>query len=238
MKSRFKCMNCGKCCNAFYAQINITIGDLIRISGFLNKSIKYILKNFVGINPFGDPENPTKFSYELGINMPCLLRKNERCSIYQARPLNCRLFPYWILVQTFVFNQNKIIDKSYKCMNNLELKKDEIKKYSDYSKIVGDILIQEASLTDNILYKLNIEHSVDLSKNKDYKKLVIKYKDKKTNDNLKQFETEKIKLAKKLFGKLKDLDIKMIEQEAKKPFLLKIIENNTKRVEEAEDILV
>jgi len=104
-------------------------------------------------------------------------------------------------------------------------------------KIVGDILIQEASLTDNILYKLNIEHSIDLSKNKDYQKLVTKYKDKRTNDNLKQLETEKIRLAKRIFGKLKDSDIKVIEDEAKKPFLLKIVENNTKRLEEAEDIL-
>jgi len=231
-------MNCGKCCSAFYTQINLTIGDLIRISGFLEKPINYILKNFVGINPFGDPENPTKFSYELGINMPCLLRKNEKCSVYEARPLNCRLFPYWILVQTFVFNQNKMIDKSYKCMNNLKLKKDEIKKYSDYSKIVGDILIQEASLTDNILYKLNIKHSIDLSKNKDYQEIVAKYKNKKTNNALKQLETEKIRLAKKIFGKLKDSDVKVIEDEAKKLFLLKIVENNTKRLNEADDILI
>lgn len=238
MKAGFKCRNCGKCCSAFYAQINLTIGDLIRISGFLNKSIKYILRNFVGINPFGNPENPTKFCYELGINMPCVLRKNEKCSVYEARPLNCRLFPYWVLVQAFVFDQNKIIDASYKCMNGLELKRDKIKKYSDYSKLVGDILMQEASLTDNILYKLKIKHSVDLSKNKSYQELVSKYKNKKTNSALKQLETEKIRLAKKLFGKLKNLDIKVIEQEARKPFLLKIVENNTKRLNEAEDILV
>ena len=238
MRVGFKCRNCGKCCSAFYSQINITIGDLIRISGFLEKPINYILRNFVGINPFGDPENPTKFSYELGINMPCLLRKNEKCSVYWARPLNCRLFPYWVLVQTFVFNKNKIIDVSYKCMNNLELKRDKIKKYSDYSKLVGDILIQEASLTDNILYKLKIKHSIDLSKNKDYQKLINKYKNKKTNSNLKQLETEKIRLAKKLFGKLKDSNIRVIEDEARKPFLLKIIENNTKRLEEAENILI
>ena len=238
MEAGFKCRNCGKCCSAFYAQINLTIGDLIRISDFLEKPVSYILKNFVGINPFGDPANPTKFSYELGINMPCLLRKNEKCSVYDARPLNCRLFPYWILVQAFVSNKKEIIDNSYKCMNNLELKRRNLRKYSDYSKLVGDILIQEASLTDNILYRLNIKHSVDLSKNKDYQKLIAKYKNKKTNNNLKQLETEKIKLAKEIFGKLEDSDVKVIEDEAKRPFLLKIVENNTKRLTEAEDILI
>lgn len=121
-------------------------------------------------------------------------------------------------------------------MNNLKLKKDEIKKYSDYSKIVGDILIQEASLTDNILYKLNIKHSIDLSKNKNYQELVAKHK--KTNSALKQLETEKIRLAKKLFGKLNNSDIKVIEDEARKPFLLKIVENNTKRLNEAENIII
>jgi len=123
-------------------------------------------------------------------------------------------------------------------MNNLKLKRDKIKKYSDYSKLVGDILMQEASFTDNILYKLKIEHSVNFSENNDYKKILNKYKNKKTNSALKQLETEKIRLAKKLFGKLKNLDIKVIEDEAKKPFLLKIVENNTKRLKEAEDILV
>jgi len=238
MEAGFKCRNCGKCCSAFYAQINLTIGDLIRISDFLEKPVSYILKNFVGINPFGDPANPTKFSYELGINMPCLLRKNEKCSVYDARPLNCRLFPYWVLIQEFIFNKKEMIDASYKCMNNLELKKGNLKRYSDYSKLVGDILIQEASLIDNILYRLKIKHSTDLSKNKDYQKLIAKYKNKKTSNNLKQLETEKIKLAKKIFGKLKDSDIKVIEDEAKKPFLLKIVENNTKRLTEAEDILI
>ena len=238
MRASFKCMNCGKCCNAFYAQINVTVGDLIRISDFLEKPIGYTLRNFVGINPFGDPDNPIKFSYELGINMPCLLRKNEKCSVYEARPLNCRLFPYWVLVQAFVFNKKEIIDESYKCMNNLELERDKIKKYSNYSKIIGGILVQEASLTDNILYKLNIKHSLDLSENKDYKKILNKYKNKKTKHGLKEFETEKIRLAKRIFGKLKDSDIKVIEQEAKRPFLLKIIENNTKRLNEAEDILI
>lgn len=231
-------MNCGKCCSAFYSQINITVGDLIRISDFLEKPVSHVLKNFIGINPFGDPENPTKFNYELGINMPCLLRKKNKCSIYEARPLNCRLFPYWVLVQAFVFNKKKMIDLSYKCMNNLELTRDKIRNYSNYSKLIGEILIQEASLTDNILYKLKIKHSVDLSKNKDYQKIIAKYKNKKTNQALKELETEKIRLAKKIFGKLKDSDIKIVEQEAKRPFLLKIVENNTKRLKEAEDVLI
>lgn len=231
-------MNCGKCCSASYSQINVTVGDLIRISNFLEKPVSYILKNFVGINPFGDPVNPTKFSYEFGINMPCLLRKKNKCSIYETRPLNCRLFPYWILVQAFVSNKKEMIDSSYKCMNNLKLSGDKIRNYSSYSKLIGDILMQEASLTDNILYKLKIKHSLDLSKNKDYQRIITKYKNKKTNQALKELETEKIRLAKKIFGKFKDSDIKIVEQEAKRPFLLKIVENNTKRLKEAENILV
>jgi len=129
-----------------------------------------------------------------------------------------------------------MIDASYKCMNDIELKRSKIKKYSNYSKVIGDILVQETSLTDNILYKLKIKHSINLSKNKDYQKLVAKYK--KTGDNLKQLETEKIRLAKKIFGKLKDSDIKIIEGEARKPFLLKIIGNNTKRLEGIENSLI
>jgi Fe-S-cluster containining protein len=238
MKSKFKCFNCGKCCNSYYAQINATIGDIIRISDFMKKPISYILKNFIGINAFGDPENPTKFTYEFGINMPCKFRKDNRCSVYNARPLNCRLFPYWVLVQAFKSGNKDIIDELYECMKNLEINNEELKKYSDYVKTIGNILMCEGEITDEILNETIITLSIDLSDNKDYRKIVEKYKNAENTEEIKKMEQEKIRLAKDLFGNLNEAQIRLIKEKLKSLDLINKIRENTEKFNIAEDLLI
>ncbi|MDD5086522.1 MAG: YkgJ family cysteine cluster protein [Candidatus Nanoarchaeia archaeon] len=237
MKSNFQCLNCGKCCNSYYAQINITIGDIIRISDFMKKPISYILKNFIGINAFGDPENPEKFSYEFGINMPCALRKDEKCSVYQARPLNCRLFPYWVLVHASKSGSKDFIDDSYKCMSGINLNEKELKKYDNYVKVIGEALMEEGEFTDKILDDIQIMRSVDLQHNQDYKKIAEKYKDVQKPEDFKKLEEEKIRLAKEIFSELDDHQISLIEEKAKNPDLVEKIKNNTEKIQDAEKIL-
>ncbi len=237
MKSKFQCLNCGKCCNSYYSQINVTVGDIIRISDLMKKPIRYILKNFIGINAFGDPENPEKFSYEFGINMPCDLRKDGKCSVYNARPLNCRLFPYWVLVHAFKSGNKDIIDESYECMRDISIDDKELKKYSDYVKVIGEALIEEGEFTDRILDEIQINHSINLNGDKEYKKIVEKYRGIQNNRDFKRFEEEKIKLAKKAFGNLNEDKINLIEKKLKNTDLIKKIKNNTEKIQDAEKIL-
>ena len=105
----FKCHHCGECCRNVSAQINLSISDLARICQFLKCEVKEIIPK-IGIIPFLSEND--NFDYELGLNLPCQFRKDSRCTIYPARPLNCRMFPYFIL-------NTDVINPDFFCLKSL-----------------------------------------------------------------------------------------------------------------------
>ena len=95
----FECKHCGQCCIDECTQINLSIADIVRIAKFLNVGIGELIPK-IGFKPFANPENTNEFDYELRRNIPCMFRDGEKCKIYPARPLNCRIFPYFFLPDT------------------------------------------------------------------------------------------------------------------------------------------
>ena len=151
----FKCQHCGECCRNVSAQINLSIADLNRICQFLKCEIEQIMPK-IGIVPFLSENN--NFYYELGLNLPCQFRKNERCTIYPARPLNCRMFPYFIL-------NTDIINHEFACLKNeRNYGEEEKNKYKEYTKLMGDLILKEAELTEQFYQENNLKQSkkVDL----------------------------------------------------------------------------
>ena len=175
MRKKFKCLHSGKCCEKVYTQISLTIGDLIRMAHFLNWSVeKLFQQNIVGINPFGVSENV--FEYELGLTIPCKFRINKRCKIYEARPLNCRLFPFWIIAEVPQEKIKDFIDQSYECVHSVKLSKDTRKRYKKYKDKVVEILNREGDTTDEILEKHKLKHTVDISKQEGFEKVLEEIK--------------------------------------------------------------
>jgi len=155
----FECKHCGQCCIDECTQINLSIGDIVRICKFLNCNIGDIMQK-IGIKPFGDPENPNNFDYELGLNIPCEFRKGDKCEIYPARPLNCRIFPYVFLGNVEKENLKHIIDPSHKCIaEGIEFTENEKQKYKEYARFIGELILKEAKLTDEFYKKNNMVQS-------------------------------------------------------------------------------
>lgn len=183
MTNKFVCLHSGKCCEKSYTQINITIGDIIRIANFLKCDIKHLFdKNIVGLRAFGDGKN--KFQISLGLQIPCVFRKNSKCDIYTVRPLNCRLFPYWILADIPKEKIKHYVDPSYKCVHQVSMTPQVKSIYKKYTKELANILEQESRLTEQLLHKYNLSGSLDISKLPDYlevekelKKLSLSHKD-------------------------------------------------------------
>ena len=146
-----KCNHCGLYCKGPLTQINVTIGDIWRIADFLEIDVEELFKDKIGMNPFREPEFENIYDIDLGLNLPCKFRINERCSIYPVRPLNCRLFPQWILAE-FPEDKIKEILKDHKCEYDLS-KKQEYKKYVD---VVGKILLEESKFYE-LFKKVNIK---------------------------------------------------------------------------------
>ena len=202
-----KCNHCGLCCRDPLTQINVTVGDIQRIADFLKVDIEELFKEKIGLNPFKEPEFENTYDIDLGLNLPCRFRKNNRCMIYEARPLNCRLFPQWVLANA-PNEKIKEILKDHKCEYDLS-KKQEYKRYSD---AVGNILLQEAEF-----YEL-------------FKKINIKGLIKDKGNNLREKEHNRVQELRKIFKN--QLDIKEIKKKIKDNF--KKIQENKIKLDELE----
>lgn len=97
---RFKCQeSCGgKCCTANWngkaSFVFLTYTDIRRLMRFLKKPPS----EFVEYGEFTSTRftDKTTHQYFLKNNVPsCQFLKDGKCSVYEARPTQCRTFPFW-----------------------------------------------------------------------------------------------------------------------------------------------
>src|SRR3989338_929103 len=175
---RFQCTNAGECCTNPSTQIAVTLGDIMRIKQFTKLPIEKIIPHYVAVNPFGDPEKPQTFDLELGLNIPCRFREGNRCTIYKARPLNCRLFPYWILAHAPQEKIKEIGEPGCKCLSHFEMDEADRPVYKSYADALGKIMEQESAKTDSFMQVRGLSASISLYQEIDFKKFLTKLKDK------------------------------------------------------------
>ena len=89
------CSSCeGNCCIGESGFIWITIDEIEKLAKFLNLEVKEVFEKYL-----------IKYDYKFSIkenqvsenNYACIFfdLKLKRCSIYEARPKQCRTFPFW-----------------------------------------------------------------------------------------------------------------------------------------------
>ena len=220
----FKCFHCGACCKFQSTQINLTLGDIARISKLLNvKPSKLIIEEYFEPAPFLNPASPFQADIELGLHKPCKFWKNDRCSVYEARPLNCRLFPVWMFAKLPPEEIKKQAVEGYECVEKTILAKEDIPVYNKYTDAVGKILMQESGLTEEFIRKNGL----------DKKLAIIEYKDVIFDENISPDDKMDF-LIKKM--KEKNFDFKnlplLLDEE------LKDVDLNLEKLKEIEKILV
>lgn len=196
MKTEFKCIHSGKCCEKTYTQISLTLGDIKRLAEFSKKSVRELFEqDYLGMKPFEISEDV--FELELGFTIPCKFRINKRCEAYGARPLNCRLFPYWILAEFSDEQIKKSVDSSYECIHNVKLDKEAKKRYKEYKEKIVEILEREAELTDIFLDKHDARQVINISKKKGFQELQEKINELRVKQNIitLQKEIDMLKIA-------------------------------------------
>ncbi len=86
---RFECQGSGRCCRARgdYGYVYLTLEDRRAIAKFLGISTLKFTKGYT---------EKTDGEYHLkGADKDCLFLKDNICSIYEARPWQCRAWPFW-----------------------------------------------------------------------------------------------------------------------------------------------
>lgn len=108
------CTNCNanpKCCS-YFDEIN---------SPVLNKEELIKIKNFIGKDDFYEIIGDNLFKLKVE-NNKCIFYENDKCTIYNYRPVDCKLYPfdiinnnskyYLILYLLDCFDQNKLIKEN------------------------------------------------------------------------------------------------------------------------------
>ena len=87
----FKCQGSSNCCvsRGSYGYVYLSKKDLTNIAKYLNISINLFEKNYC------EYSNGYLHLKEINTNGYCQFLENKKCTIYTARPIQCRTWPFW-----------------------------------------------------------------------------------------------------------------------------------------------
>lgn len=85
---RFKCTQCGDCCTGAPGYVWVNKDEIADLAALMNLEVaefeaKYVRK--VGVR-----KSLIEYS-----NGDCVFLKDRKCTVYHARPLQCRTWPFW-----------------------------------------------------------------------------------------------------------------------------------------------
>jgi Fe-S-cluster containining protein len=87
---RFKCTGCGKCCTGSPGYVFLSKTDLENLSQHFGLTEEAFLKEYARYIDGQYALLDRSSSYD------CIFLKENKCSVYEARPIQCRTFPWWI----------------------------------------------------------------------------------------------------------------------------------------------
>lgn len=89
---RFECTGCGKCCTGTSGYVWVSEEEMAEMATTLNISLKMFKMKYIRQkdNRFALVEKKTQSG-----DYDCIFLKDNKCQVYQARPRQCRTFPWW-----------------------------------------------------------------------------------------------------------------------------------------------
>ncbi len=86
----FECTGCGNCCTKTDGFVYLTEPEAREIAELLDISEAEFLARFVDVQVEDD-----HFALRSRENGDCIFLVEERCTVYPARPQQCRTYPFW-----------------------------------------------------------------------------------------------------------------------------------------------
>jgi len=87
---KFKCTGCGKCCTGSDGYVFLSDLDVSNLSNKLALSTEQFTKTYTR---HVSGEYALK---DLPKSGDCIFLKDNQCSVYDSRPVQCRTFPWWV----------------------------------------------------------------------------------------------------------------------------------------------
>ena len=92
---RFECTRCSRCCRHTPGYVFLSPADLTRLARAKGITEDEFREQYCRVVDLG---LATRLSLKEKPNFDCILWENGGCSMYEARPLQCRAFPFWSAV--------------------------------------------------------------------------------------------------------------------------------------------
>lgn len=89
---RFQCTECGKCCTGPSGFVWVSIEEMTAMAAALDITLDAFKKQYTRRLQKGYALTERK--NEKG-EYDCVFLKGKLCTVYQARPIQCRTFPWW-----------------------------------------------------------------------------------------------------------------------------------------------
>lgn len=90
---KFSCKRCSYCCCGFAGVVRLSETDLARLAEWAELTEGQFLQ--VYCRTVEDTDGSTFLSLRDLSNNSCILWGEGGCSAYEARPLQCRTYPFW-----------------------------------------------------------------------------------------------------------------------------------------------
>lgn len=211
VKEEFECLlDCVRCCEDPGAPLELTIGDMIRISGHLGVSAENLFQRYCFVMWNMIPNTRTLIP-SIGLRFPCGFLSDGRCVIYEIRPLHCRLFPEALFVNLVPERLEAFTGTGYKCIDRGfemgEGRKEFMKRLSE---------IDEEEMSSTAKYFDNFRYCVELTP-EEYnmvKSLIVGVDKMERNERRRELCTEMIDRELREKARVKFLDkIKKLDEE-------------------------
>jgi Fe-S-cluster containining protein len=87
---RFKCTGCGRCCTGSTGSVYVSSADIERLARFLRLPAGRFVRRYTRVN------KGRRVLVDAPGSGDCVFLRDKACSVYEARPTQCRTFPWWL----------------------------------------------------------------------------------------------------------------------------------------------
>ncbi|AHC15142.1 YkgJ family cysteine cluster protein [Salinispira pacifica] len=88
----FSCTRCSRCCRHDSGYVFLSEDDIRTLRHHLSLSRKDFIQQYCTVVDFSVAKRVSLKEQE---NFDCIFWKDGGCSVYEARPLQCRAYPFW-----------------------------------------------------------------------------------------------------------------------------------------------
>jgi Fe-S-cluster containining protein len=85
----FQCTGCGKCCTGSPGYVFLSQSDIAKLAAHKNMTPALFCRTYTRLVN-GDHALLDRLSSD------CVFLENQQCTVYEARPTQCKTFPWWV----------------------------------------------------------------------------------------------------------------------------------------------